>query len=256
MAEQPLAHRRIVVTRAAGQARELLERLRRLGAEAFALPLLAIAPPADPQPLAAALGALDSFDGIVFSSANAVAAVRQQLRPGPRPRAWVCAAGAATATAVREQLGWEVAMVPMAPEEYGAVGVVRVLAEVALEGRRILFPRAAAAREVIVAELTRRGACVTSVEAYRSEIPAEAAAALRGALPGAAAVVFTSPSTVRHLAALAGAEVGARLAGAALFAIGPTTRTALEEQGWPVAATAPQASTEGLVTALTEYFRA
>jgi uroporphyrinogen-III synthase len=253
MVERPLAGRRIVVTRAAAQAREMLERLRELGAEAVALPLLAMAPPADLAALAAALAELDGYDGIVFSSANAVAAVRAHLPPGLRPRGWVCAAGEATAAAVREQLGWEVGITPA---EFGAEGVVAALAGVKLDGRRILFPRAAAAREVIPAALARRGAQVTSVEAYRTEIPAEAAAGVRRSLPGAAAVVFTSPSTVQHLAAVLGTEAGARLAGAALFAIGPTTRAALKAAGWPVAATAPQASTAGLLTALRDYFRA
>lgn len=253
MVELPLAGRRIVVTRAAGQAGEMLERLRGLGAEAIALPLLAIAPPADPAPLAAAVAELDRYDGIVFSSANAVAAVRARLTPGGRPRAWICAAGKATADAVRGQLGWDADVVPA---EYGAEGVVAALEGVPVAGCSILFPRAAGARDLIPAALARRGARVTSVEAYRTEMPAETAAAARRLLPGAAAVVFTSPSAARHLAAALGAEAGDQLAGAALFAIGPTTRAALEELGWPVAATAPQATTAGLLTALKDYFRA
>lgn len=257
MVSQPLRGRRIVVTRAAAQAGEMLDRLRALGAEAVALPTIFIAPPGNPQALAAALAELDDYDGLVFTSANAVAAVAAQVGERRHPRGWVCAAGPATAAALRARLGWEADIVATV---FGAEGVVAALAGRPLEGKRILFPRAAAASAVVTEGLTRRGARVTSVEAYRTELPATAADTLAKVLPDADAVVFTSPSTVRNLAGLLDEEGRARLAGrqstVALVAMGPTTRAALTELDWPVAATAAEATTAGVIAALVKLFHA
>ena len=44
---------------------------RQLGARTLSIPTIRIAPPDDPRPLRDALAALDSFDWVVFTSANA-----------------------------------------------------------------------------------------------------------------------------------------------------------------------------------------
>ncbi len=49
---KPLAGLRIVVTRAAHQAEELAQPLAALGAEVILLPVIGIAPPENPEPLA------------------------------------------------------------------------------------------------------------------------------------------------------------------------------------------------------------
>ena len=56
----------------AGDDDPLAEQLRRLGAEVIVQPAIRIAPPADWQPVDAALARLDEFDWLVFSSANGV----------------------------------------------------------------------------------------------------------------------------------------------------------------------------------------
>ena len=43
-----------------------------------------------------------------------------------------------------------------------------------LEGKRVLLPRAAVARDVLPHELRARGACVDVVEAYRAIVPESA----------------------------------------------------------------------------------
>ena len=61
------------------------------------------------------------------------------------------------------------------PEEYVAESLLKAFAGEDLEGHRILLPRAAVARDLVPVELTRRGAIVDVVEAYRTVIPADAA---------------------------------------------------------------------------------
>ena len=69
-----LQGRRIVITRPAEKARRLADRLRSLGAVPIEFPTVKIEP-AESGPLDAALRALDTFDWIVFTSANGVEAV-------------------------------------------------------------------------------------------------------------------------------------------------------------------------------------
>lgn len=63
----------VVVTRPAGQSRQLTEALQAAGLDVLGFPLLAIGPAADAAPLHAALARLDQFALVVFVSPNAVA---------------------------------------------------------------------------------------------------------------------------------------------------------------------------------------
>jgi uroporphyrinogen-III synthase len=78
----PLAGVRVVVTRAERQAAGLAAALAAAGAEVELLPLLEVAPPADPAPLARAAAELRLYDWVVFTSANAVHALLGALGGG------------------------------------------------------------------------------------------------------------------------------------------------------------------------------
>ena len=65
---------RIVVTRAEHQAQELADPLRKLGATVILLPVIAIGPPLDSEPLRYAAGHYNVYDWIIFTSVNAVTA--------------------------------------------------------------------------------------------------------------------------------------------------------------------------------------
>lgn len=261
---RPLAGRRVVVTRAAAQAGRLLEALAAAGAEAIALPAIAIVPPADAGPLerAARETAADGYDGHIFTSQNAVAAffavsehVGLRLT---RPSGWVCAIGPATARALAKR-GWAPEIVP---QEFVAESLVAALADRELAGRRILLPRAAGAREVIPRALAARGARVEAVEAYRTVAPAGAEERARALFPAEAgrprpeAVLFSSSSTARHLAEMLGAEYRQRLRGVLLAAIGPVTAATLRELGLAVGLTAQEFTAEGLAAALAAFYSA
>ncbi len=261
MPPRPLAGRRIVLTRAAGQSGALIAALEALGAETIHLPTIAIAPPAEFALLDRALRAIAAYQGYVFTSANAVRACFARaralgIRLAPAAGAWICAVGAATAVALGQE-GWHATIVPVAA---GSEGVVAALAPLPLAGLRVFFPRAAAGRELIPRELARRGARLDLVEAYRTVLPAESAERARTLFPAGAAavaaVVFTSPSSARNLAALLGGDYRERLRGVALAAIGPATRAELDALGLPTAAEAGEASAAGLAAALAEHWNA
>lgn len=266
---RPLAGRRIVVTRARGQAADLLQRLHAAGAEALALPTIEIAPPLDWAPLDAALRSVvgaapgaANYDGFIFTSRNGVRAFFDRARelglvlPPPRG-AWVAAIGPATEQSLREH-GWRVDVVP---EEYVAESLAAALAGRGLRGRRVLLPRAAVARDALTNALRAMGAEVDMVAAYRTVVPADSRAQAQRLFPAAAAeprpdaVLFTSSSTVRNFCALVGADYAARLSGVVLAAIGPVTSGTLHACGLEPHLAAAEYTTRGLVDVLIGYYR-
>lgn len=247
---QPLAGRRIVVTRAAAQAAALVGRLRELGADAIELPAIEIRPPADWTELDAAIARLHEYDWLVFTSANGVRFFLERLHaspPGARAfQGRICAIGPATRRALEEAH-----LKPdLVPAEYVAESIVSALSSAELTGRRILLPRAAGARDLLPEQLRLRGARVDVLEAYRTVPPAELAEkarALLAAEPRPDWVTFTSSSTVRHLVEAVGAEA---LRGLRIASIGPVTSATVRRYGLEVAAEARVYTADGLVEAI------
>lgn len=246
----PLSGQRIVVTRAASQAEALAGRLRDLGAEVIELPAIEIRPPADFGPLDAAIARLPAYDWIIFTSANGVRWFLERLKTVGGDlqtlRARICAIGPATGRAV-EAAGLKVDLMP---GQYVAESLVEAFAAERLEGRHILLPRAAGARELAPAELRRRGAVVDVVEAYRAAPPENLSGEARrvfGSQIKPDWVTFTSTSTVKHLVEAAGTQA---LQGVRIASIGPITSAAVRRYGLEVTAEARQYTAEGLVQAI------
>jgi uroporphyrinogen III methyltransferase / synthase len=246
----PLHGRRIVVTRAKDQADALADRLRALGAQAIELPTIEIAPAADYAPLDQAIAGLPSYDWLIFTSANGVRCFVERLDASASDwrqlRAKICAIGPATRTAI-EALHLKVDLMG---REYVAEGLLEAFSAYDLRNCRVLLPRAAVARDLVPSELSRRGARVDVVEAYRTVIPPDTAqrAAALGAVD---CMTFTSSSTVRNFAAAAGLSA---LASAKVVTIGPVTTATARELGIAVAAQARTYTIDGLVDTILEIY--
>ena len=244
----PLFGRRIVVTRARGQADALSSKLRELGAEVLELPTIEIGPAADYGPLDRAIAELAAYDWLIFTSANGVRCFVERLDRSAADlrslRARICAIGPATRAAV-EGLHLKVDVMG---KEYVAEGLLAAFAAHDLAGKRVLLPRAAVARDLVPDELRRRGAQVDVVEAYRTVIPADAAeraSEVLGRKPHC--ITFTSSSTVQNFAMAAGA---AALAEVDVVSIGPITTKTAASLGIPVRAQAEVFTVDGLVAAV------
>jgi uroporphyrinogen III methyltransferase/synthase len=247
-----LAGRRIVVTRARGQADELAAKLEALGAEVIEFPTIEIRPAQDYGPLDGALARISFYDWLVFTSANGVRFFLERMaRVGlsiDDVHARICAIGPATRLAA-ERAAFHVEMVP---DEYVAESLVQAFEREDLHGRKILLPRAAVARDIVPAELRRRGAQVDVVEAYRTAIPDDAPALAQrifSASPKPDWITFTSTSTVNNFVQAAGAAV---LQGVRVASIGPVTTAAAKKHGIEVAAEARAFTTNGLIEAIVE----
>jgi len=251
----PLFGRRIVVTRAHEQAGNLVPRLRELGAEIVEFPCIEIQPAPDYTALDGAISRLPWYDWLIFTSANGVRFFLERLDASGEDlrslRASICAIGPATRRAL-ERLHLKVDLMP---SEYVAESMVAAFAAVNLTGKLILLPRAAVARDVVPAELSKRGARVDVVEAYRTAMPPEAPAVARcifGKERKPDWIAFTSSSTVTNFVEAAGVEA---LQGVRVASIGPVTSATARRLGIPVDIEARSFTIDGLVTALLEAAR-
>lgn len=247
--------KRVLVTRAAHQGSALADELKKLGLEPVLIPTLEIAPPSSYASVDVALHALERFDWLVCTSANAVEVFAERRPSEPVPgHLKVAAIGQATARALATA-GLDVHLLP-------AQAVAESLAEALLpfvqrpDGKpaRFLLLRAEQGRDALPDLLRAAGAEVTVAPAYRTVIPASSAADLREWLAGdgvgLGAVTFTSSSSARNLIALcdaAGISLPERLL---RVSIGPVTSATLRDLGFPPHAEALEASVASLAEAV------
>jgi len=225
----------VVVTRPAGQSRQLTEALQAAGLDVLSFPLLAIGPAADDAPLRAALARLDTFALVVFVSPNAITYALDALAgvQGASVAQWpaqvpVAVVGPASVAALAERGITPPACRVIAPAGAAANGqgaddaapeaeALRFDSEAlwarldpaALAGKPVLIIRGNGGRDWLGDRLREAGAQVEAVEAYQRTLPEPSAMqwqAVRDNLrPGAAphAWLITSSEAVRNLDALA-----------------------------------------------------
>jgi uroporphyrinogen III methyltransferase/synthase len=251
---RPLFGKRVLVTRDRSQSGRMVRALRDAGAEAVVVPMIRLEPPEDWAEVDAALDAIETYDAMVITSANAIRflAGRAEARGVSLDVAGlqVLCVGPHTAEATREA-GVAVHRVPRS--RYDAHGLLDEIANhLPPEGRRFLFPRAQEAREVLPEGLSALGAQVDAVTVYRTLPPEVDAAELRTLLTeeGLDALTFTSPSTVENFVALLDAESREAAGRCIVAAIGPVTAEALRRLGLPPDVVAEHASVPDLVAAL------
>jgi len=257
--KKPLQGKVIAVTRPRTQARDFIRSLRRAGARVLACPTIRVAPPRSSRALDRAIRDLDSYDWLIFTSANGSDVFARRMK-ALRPRKAfpktlrTCAIGPATAESMR---AWNIPVTRIS-KEYVAESVLEAIPEP--RGKKILIPRAAQAREVLPRELERRGARVRVVPAYRTVLDRTGSARLRGDLgKGLVDVVtFTSSSTVKNFFRLLGPKARRDIlkTGRPLAAsIGPITTGTLATYGWKPSVIAAKPTTRHLAEAIVRSCR-
>jgi len=255
---RPLDGRTIVVTRAAAQAQRFTQLLEEAGARVLEAPAIVIAPPPSWEPLDAALDALGTFTWVIFTSVNGVAMVDRRLPA--RGLAWAALADrrvAAIGPATADSLAEHGVRPDLVPGEYRAEGLLERLRGVITPADRVLLPRAAQTRDVLVTGLRRLGAQVTEVPAYATRRADAGAARLREALAAGAidAVTFTSSSTARNFAEMFTEEERRSWLGRVTVAsIGPITAATATEYGLTTAVMPDEYTIPALARALAEHF--
>ena len=243
---------RVAVTRAAGKAESLAERLRAAGADVHELPLTRI-DRLDPAPLDAALRALHDVRWILLTSANGVevlaeAAARTGTADALADR-YFAVVGEVTARAA-EAHGWRADLVP---SQYNAESLLDVFASRSdVLGTHVLYPTARGARDLLPDGLRALGATVTVVHCYESVPHADGQRALAQLLRDGTLdlVTVAAPSAVDALAEAIPPEHAASVT---LASIGPVTTKAARQAGFTVAVQAEPYTAEGLVRAIVAW---
>jgi uroporphyrinogen III methyltransferase/synthase len=256
---RPLFGKRVLVTRSRTQASRMCDLLEDAGAVAVELPAIAIAPPADFSTLDDAVDRLTSYGWVIFASVNAVDSVFERVdRLGKDARAFgsarVGAIGPATCAAL-ERRGIRPDFTPSRSISSAAL---EELAAYDWNGVSVLLPAADIGRDELDDGLSRLGASVQRVTAYRTITPTDAAQRARDAFTeGVDIVTFTSSSTVRNLLALLEEDGGPgreALADSVIACIGPVTSGTARELGLRVDIEAGEHTVDGLSDALIKHF--
>ena len=255
---RPLCGRKIIVTRAAEQAGVFSAMLEMSGATVLECPTIRLVEPESWQLLDLAIRELAGYDWLILTSGNSVRFFFQRLEAlGMDARALagckICAVGPKTAEAF-DSFGIRPDLVPT---DYKAEGVVDEFSRLDLHGKKILFPRADKAREIIPNELKRMGAHVDSPVAYRNvfpdRLPPEALFLLEKR--SVDCITFTSSSTVQNLAAMLGEDMLVDLLkGVIVASIGPITSKSCRELGLKVDIEPDTHTLDALAAALEVHF--
>jgi uroporphyrinogen-III synthase len=246
-----LRGRRVLVTRQKSRSEGLATLLEARGAEVLQVASIEIVAPDDLRPLDEALEALDRYDWVVLTSANAVKAVLSRLTVlGLYPKLGgdgrkVASVGPSTTAALRASFPEDkVALEPA--HDTRAAGLVTSFASEKLSGRRVLVPASSLARSELAEGLRVRGAVVDVVAAYRPVEPPGLNQAVADSLArGFDLALFASPSAVEAFARSA----GERARGLPVVVIGPTTEAAAREAGLDVRGVASPSTEAGLLEA-------
>jgi uroporphyrinogen-III synthase len=253
-----LSGKRVVITRAAEQSQPLLGALREKGALPVLLPLVAFAPPDDLQALDDAIRRLREYHWIFLTSQNAVRALQERAEHFKLSlldvvgAAQIAAVGPVTAEAARAAG----LMVNYVAREHNGAALAQELQEEVRE-KRVLLPRSDLASHDLVETLHRLGAQVTEIVAYKTLRPtSEETRNLQAILPDPPdAILFFSPSAVRHMRELLGPESFGNLAEKSAFAaIGPVTERRLREAGVQRLIVAHDTSVSSILESLEKFF--
>jgi len=251
--EAALRGKTILTTRAAAQSGELTESLTRLGARVLECPAIELEPVEDLSAIDNAISSLSRYQWLIFTSANAVDYFMNRVREvnGEIPQIPIAVVGATTAERLKQ---WKL-FPSLIPEQFNAEGLLKAFS-LDLSGVRILFPRAAVARELLPEELRHRGAMVDILPVYRTRKTSEGSLDIAKILQTETVdcIVFTSSSAVHAIAESLGDRLQPALQKVTIAVIGPVTASSCEEIGLVAEIQPSRATIPDLVAAIREYF--
>jgi uroporphyrinogen III methyltransferase/synthase len=249
--------KRVLVTRAEHQTKELSRLLLQRGAMPVEMPVIRISPPRTWKELDRAILNLKSYGWVIFTSVNAVEIFWKRLKLKKLDArkfagAKIGAIGPATARAL-EARGLHPDYVP---KIYTSQGFLAAFKKQGVSGRRVLLPRADIAGNELTEGLVKLGAKVHQVTAYRTAtVSSTISQAKQMLLSGEVDVItFTSASTVNGLLEILGRKWEV-IKQARLACIGPNTAAALAEKGLKAYIVASEHTMPGLVAAVEHYFQ-
>jgi uroporphyrinogen-III synthase len=256
-----LAGKTILITRAPHQSGELADAIRRLGGTPFLFPTILISSPASWEECDRAIRSLYMYDGLLFTSANAVESFFDRLGKNSESAKtlagkMICVVGEKTKQSV-ERRGLTVAAMP---EKFTARDLAATLRREDLKGKTFLFPRGNLGGDTLPAALKGFGASVDEAVVYQTMPPkTEEVDTLRSSLLAKQidVLTFTSPSSFRNFLALVPREeLDSIRSSVTIAVIGSVTAGAVRDAGLEADVVARESTVASLAESVSEYFAA
>jgi len=253
MSEQPLAGRRILITRTAAQLPALAEMVCRRGAVPVAFPCLAVE--SMPDAIMQVIAELGRFSDVVFTSCNGVNSVVETLNghgldaPKLFASMRVAAVGQRTADCL-QQCGIRADIVPEMTSQDGLVDAYRK----AGLPRSLLFFRAEEGREALAEALAGQGIEVETVPAYRTVCPGDDASDVQAMLRDGcidAVLLGSAKAALHYIQRVGDMALAAR---PVVVAISENMAAATVYEGLGVQLVAKSASFEAMLDILGDHF--
>jgi uroporphyrinogen III methyltransferase/synthase len=259
MKDKPLYGKRILITRAHNQAKELSDLIREYGGNAIEVPTIKVIPPEDWKGLDFALCRIKDYDYLIFTSVNGVKYffLRFKKMGGKNldlKGLKIIAIGPKTAETIISQ-GFKVNLIP---QEYIAEGIINDLSKEEIYGKKFLLPRSKIARNILPEKIKEYGGSIDVIEAYQTVVPFESSEKILALLKdrGIDIIVFTSSSTVRNfIKILEPYGKITLLEDIILTCIGPITASTAKEYGLKIKIIPNEYTIKALVKSLVQYYQ-
>ncbi|MHC5673137.1 uroporphyrinogen-III C-methyltransferase [Nostoc sp.] len=255
----PLTGKTILVTRSVAQSSQFSDRLIASGATVIEMPTLEIGPPSSWEALDNAIADLSDFDWLILTSSNGIDYFFERLiAQGKDTRALAGVKIAVVGEKTAHSLKQHSLQADFIPPNFVADSLVENFPD-QLDGKKVLFPRVeSGGREVLVKELTVKGAKVIEVAAYQSccpnGIPPVAELALQNRKVDV--ITFASSKTVQFFCQLTNqifshdSDASQFLEGVCIASIGPQTSKTCHALFGRVDVEAQEYTLDGLTQAL------
>jgi uroporphyrinogen III methyltransferase/synthase len=254
----PLKEKTIVITRTVEQSNESASALTKYGAKVIVFPTLEIVPPSNWDEFDSIITSQDEIDFIIFTSAHAVQMFDKRCEELKInidfSKKKVVAVGNKTSSVCKKHN----IPVNIIPEKFSAEGVIGELSKFNMNEKVVFIPRSAIGREELPRGLKDLGAVIKSVPVYNVSLPTKEHIKnnlenLNNSSPDL--YIFTSPSTFENFLQILNVINPAEyFKGYAIAAIGPTTKTAIENRRVKVNIMPDEYTIEGLIKKIISYY--
>jgi uroporphyrinogen III methyltransferase/synthase len=260
MIHQTLSGKKILVTRALHQATEFVQKIQAANGIPIIFPTIEIQPVSNWEKCDNAIDVLYMYDGLLFTSVNAVEYFFQRYKGKNRTvddfhKKLVFAVGDKT----KQMLDERGVIVTVIPEKFTSFDLVKTLEHEDLQGKSFLFPGGNLTKDTLSDNLRILGASVDFVPVYSTVIPDQRNVDTlhRQLMEHEIDIMtFLSPSAFRNFVTLFSIErTRVYTENTLIAAIGPTTSQMIGQFGIKTDIVPSQSTIEALVEAMGNYFR-
>ncbi len=255
---RPLKNKTIVLTRTIEQSKESAAIFSELGADVIVFPTLEIVPPNNWDKFDELILSSQKIDFIVFTSAHAVTMFLKRCYELDKQidfkKLNVVAVGNKTKSICEENN----IKVDIVPKKFSGEGVVEELSKADLKDKLVFIPRSAIGREDLPKGLEELGAKIITVPVYNVSLPSKESVQknieqLNSRKPDV--FIFTSPSTFENFLLIMNINNPVSFfKNYDVAAIGPTTKSAIENSKVKVSIMPDEYTIKGLANKMIEFY--